>query len=130
MALWPLARHACAVKRLRREAFAPPRDVTQAEGRALSARRLDQPLKPAGSLRQACISSALIPGAGLRGIRREAKNAKVPEHDRIKGRAEQERSMRITGGRSTAQHQTRRHDVTVLQVVLSALEECSDLRTI
>src|SRR5262249_44824513 len=98
--------------------------------RFMSARRLDQPLKPPGRFRQAGISGALIPGAGLRGIRREAENAKIPEHNRVKGRAEQERSLRITGGPNAAQPQARRHDVAVLQVVLSALEQCGDLRTI
>src|SRR5262249_24201683 len=90
--------------------------------RALSARRLDQPLKPPSRLRQACVSSALIPGAGLRGIRREAKDAKVPEHNRIESRAEQERSLWIAGACGASQHQTCRHDVAVLQIVLSALE--------
>ena len=65
--------------------------------RALYQRRLRQP--PAvGSLRQACIRSALIPGARLGRVRREAKDAKVPKR-RIIGRAEHERSMDAGGRR-------------------------------
>src|SRR6202008_112496 len=59
---------------------------------------------------------------------REAKPAKTPEHERIKGRAKQERRVRIAGTGGAPQHQPCRDDVAVLQIILSALEQCSNLR--
>src|SRR5215470_6670990 len=111
MALWLLAAHACA---------APGSLNAVEEGARLrSARRFHQSLETPCRLRQSRVSGLLIPGAGLSRIRREAEDAEVPEHGRIVARAQQQRGLRIAGTRGASQHQTRRHDVAVLQVVLA-----------
>jgi hypothetical protein len=86
-----------------------------------------QPLEPARGLVRSELPRALVPGTGLRQVRREPEHPELHQKGLVEGGAKRERGLGVAGIGRPPQGQPGRGDIAALEEILAALDQHRDL---